>query len=119
MTEPAPVVVLISADPRRTHRAFEAMRIGIGIVAGENAVTFVLAGPAAHLLDADTDELVDGDDVAKFRANLQALGIPFHVEASAVPSRPDWNPDGHRVVPVSAEEIGDLIARGRRFIVFS
>ena len=45
-----------------SHRAFEAMRIGIGIVAGENQVTFVLTGPAAHLLDADTDELVDGDD---------------------------------------------------------
>src|SRR6267143_1736884 len=47
------------------------MRIGIGIVAGENEVTFVLVGPAVHLLDGDTDDLVDGDDIAKFRANLK------------------------------------------------
>src|SRR6267142_2813888 len=64
------------------------MRIGSGIVDGENEVTFVLAGPAVHLLDGDTDDLVDGDDVAKFRANLKRLGIPFHVEASAVPADP-------------------------------
>jgi hypothetical protein len=117
VTEPAPVVVLISADPRATHRAFEAMRIGVGIVAGENVVTFVLAGPAAHLLDADTDELVDGDDVAKFRANLQALGIPFHVEASAIPGA-DWNEDGHEIVPVTADEIAALVRGARRALVF-
>src|SRR6267143_6004654 len=46
------------------------MRIGIGIVAGENEVTFVLVGPAVHLLDGDTDDLVDGDDIAKFRLRL-------------------------------------------------
>jgi hypothetical protein len=117
VTEPAPVVVLISTDPRASHRAFEAMRIGVGIVAGENAVTFVLAGPAAHLLDADTDELVDGDDVAKFRASLQALGIPFHVEATAIPTH-DWNEDGHEVVPVTADEIAALVRNARRALVF-
>ena len=37
-----PVLVLISADPRRSGRAFEAMRIGVGVVAGENTATFVL-----------------------------------------------------------------------------
>jgi hypothetical protein len=113
-----PVLVVISADPRTSHRAFEAMRIGTGVVAGENEVTFVLRGPAVHLLDADTDDLVDGDDVAKFRDNLRRLGVPFHVEADAVPADPDWNEAGHPVVPVSREQIAGLIAGGRRFIVF-
>jgi hypothetical protein len=111
------VVVLISADPRDSHRAFEAMRIGVGIVAGENAVTFVLAGPAVHLLDVDTDELVDGDDVAKFRATLQALGVPFHVEAGAIPPD-DWNEDGHEIIPVTADEIAALVRGARRALVF-
>ena len=110
-------MVLISTDPRTSHRAFEAMRIGVGIVAGENAVTFVLAGPAAHLLDADTDELVDGDDVAKFRANLRALGIPFHVEASAIPGA-DWNEEGHEVIPLTADEVAALVRGARRALVF-
>jgi hypothetical protein len=118
VAEAEPVVVVISEDPRASHRANEAMRIGLGIVAGENAVTFVLAGPAAHLLDADTDDLVDGDDIAKFRASLKKLDIPFHVERGAIPADPDWNADGHPVVPVSAEEIAALVARGRRVIVF-
>ena len=117
MTDEAPVVVLISTDPRVSHRAFEAMRIGVGIVAGENEVTFVLAGPAAHLLDADTDDLIDGDDVAKFRATLRSLGVPFHVEASAIPGG-DWNEEGHEVVPVTPDEIAALVRGARRALVF-
>jgi hypothetical protein len=113
-----PVLVVIAADPRSSHRAFEAMRIGVGVVAGENEVTFVLRGPAVHLLDADTDDLVDGDDIAKFRDNLKRLDIPFHVEADAVPADPDWNEGGHPIVRVSAAEIAALIRAGRRFIVF-
>lgn len=113
-----PVLVLISSDPRASGRAFEAMRIGVGVVAGENAVTFVLVGPAVHLLDADTDDLVDGDDVAKFRENLKRLGVPFHVEASAVPDDPDWNADGHPVVRVTREQIAALVRGARRFLVF-
>jgi len=35
-----PVLVLIGLDPRASHRANEAMRIGLGVVSGENEVTF-------------------------------------------------------------------------------
>ena len=112
----APVLVLITQDPRVTGRAFEAMRIGIGIVAGENEVRFVLTGPAVHLLDADTDDLVDGDDITKFRANLKRLGVPFHVETTALPTDADWNTDGHEIVPVTREQIADLVRGARRLI---
>ena len=118
MPDSVPVVVLISCDPRTSHRAFEAMRIGVGIVAGENEVTFVLVGPAAHLLDADTDELVDGDDIAKFRGSLRGLGVPFHVEASSIPGDADWNEDGHTVIPVTVNQIADLLRGARRSLVF-
>jgi predicted peroxiredoxin len=113
-----PVIVLISTDPRVSHRANEAMRIGLGVVAGENDVTFVLLGAAVHLLDEDTDDLVDGDEIAKFRANLKSLGVPFHVEQDAVPTETSWNADGHAVIPVTREEIAALVQRGRRFLVF-
>ena len=112
------MLVLISCDPRRSGRAFEAMRIGVGVVAGENTVTFVLAGPAAHLLDADTDDLVDGDDIAKFRENLKRLGVPFHVEADAVPAETDWNADGHPVVRVTRDDVTELVRRARRLLIF-
>lgn len=113
-----PVVVIISSDARRSHRANEGMRIGLGIVAGENEVTFVLTGDGVHLLDGDTDDLVDGDDIAKFRANLKALDIPFHVDRDAIPADADWNADGHPIVPLSRDDIAALVTRGRRFIVF-
>ena len=113
-----PVIVVISVDPRTSHRANEGMRIGLGIVSGENEVTFILTGAGAHLLDADTDDLEDGDDIAKFRANLKQLDIPFHVEREAIPEDSDWNADGHPVVPVSREEIAALMGTGRRFLVF-
>ena len=118
MTASPPVIVLISTDPRASHRANEAMRIGLGVVAGENDVVFALLGAGVHLLDEDTDELVDGDDIAKFRANLKALGVPFHVERGAVPSDASWNADGHRVIPVTRDEVAALVQRGRRFLVF-
>jgi hypothetical protein len=113
-----PVLVVIASDPRSSHRAFEAMRIGVGVVAGENEVTFVLRGPAVHLLDADTDDLVDGDDIAKFRDNLKRLEVPFHVEEDAVPADADWNESGHPIVRVPRARIAELLRQGRRFIIF-
>ena len=118
MADEPPVLVLISADPRESHRANEAMRIGLGVVSGENEVTFVLTGAGVHLLDGDTDDLVDGDDIAKFRASLKSLGIPFHVETEAIPADPAWNESGHPVVRVSPAQIAELVRAGRRCIVF-
>ena len=119
MAESRPVLVLISEDPRTSGRAFEAMRIALGVVAGENEATIVLTGPAVHLLDADTDDLVDGDDIAKYRTTLAKLGIPFHIEHSVIPPEAGgWNPEGHPVIPVSPDEIAALVAKAERFIVF-
>src|SRR5207245_2358510 len=77
-----------------------------------------LPARGVKLLAYDTDELVDGDDIAKFRASLRQLGVPFHVEASAIPDASDWNADKHPVVPVSREDIADLMRHARSFIVF-
>jgi hypothetical protein len=118
VAESQPTLVIISEDPRVSHRANEAMRIALGVVAGENAVDIVLAGPAVHLLDEDTDDLVDGDDIVRYRASLKKLGIPFHVEQSAFPADPGWNADQHAVIPISAEGVAALVARASRFIVF-
>jgi hypothetical protein len=118
VAERQPTVVVISEDPRVSHRANEAMRIALGIVAGENEVRIVLTGPAAHLLDEDTDDLVDGDDIAKFRASLKKLGIAFHVDQSAFPDDADWNADGHPVIPITPEGIATLMSNASRFVIF-
>jgi hypothetical protein len=112
-----PTLVVISEDPRVSHRANEAIRIALGIVAGDNEVLVVLTGPAVHLLDEDTDDLVDGDDIAKFRAALKKLGGTFHVEG-ALPTTPGWNADGHPVDSVSRAQIAALVPRATRYLVF-
>jgi hypothetical protein len=118
VSDAQPVLVIISVDPRESHRANEAMRIALGVVSGENDVVIVLTGPAVHLLDADTDDLVDGDDIAKFRDNLRAVGVPFHVETGAMPTEAGWNTEGHPLVPVSADAIAELVRGSRRALVF-
>src|SRR6476659_5361584 len=117
MADRQPVLVVISEDPRVSHRANEAMRIALGVVAGENPVRVVLTGPAVHLLDEDTDDLVDGDDIAKFRAALKKLGGPFHGEG-ALPTAPGWNADRHPVDSVSRAQIAALVPRATRYLVF-
>lgn len=117
MSQNQPTLVVISEDPRVSHRANEAIRIALGIVAGDNEVLVVLTGPAVHLLDEDTDDLVDGDDIAKFRAALKKLGVTFHVEG-ALPTTPGWNADGHPVDSVSRAQIAALVPRATRYLVF-
>ncbi|HEX6080078.1 MAG TPA: hypothetical protein VF197_10645 [Methylomirabilota bacterium] len=117
MASNQPTLVVISEDPRASHRANEAMRIALGIVAGDNPIHIVLTGPAVHLLDEDTDDLVDGDDIAKFRASLKKLRIPFEIEG-ALPTEPGWNADGHPVRTVSRAEIAALVPHATRFLVF-
>jgi hypothetical protein len=116
-TAKAQILVLISEDPRLSHRASEALRIALGLAASENAVTIVLAGPAAHLLDEDTDALVDGEDVARHRASLTRLGIPFRVEGSGLPAGPARDA-GPRVIPATVSDVANLVSLASRFIVF-
>jgi len=44
--------------------------------------------------------------------------VPFHVEADAIPADPDWNANGHPVVPVTGEAITDLVRAARRCLIF-
>jgi len=112
-----PVLVLISADPRTSHRANEALRIALGILAGENEVGIVLRDKAVTLLEEDTDDLVDGDDIAKHLSTMVKLGQAFHVEERALPAIAPHG-RGLILIPVSPAEIADLMARSDRVLVF-
>ncbi len=115
---PSRVLVLISADPEETHKANEALRIALGIVAGENPVEIVLTGKGAKLLAADAEDYVDGDDIVKHLATFKKLGQGFHVEREAIPAGDDWNPEGHRVTPLSPAELAELVAKNERVLIF-
>jgi hypothetical protein len=117
MTE-TPVLVVVSVDPETSHRANEAVRIALGIIAGENAVVIALLGAGAKVLDADVEDYVDGDDLVKHLGTLRKLGQPFHVERSAIPSDGGWNPLGLEVVPIERGDLARLLAGSRRALLF-
>ena len=114
-----PVTVLVTVDPATSHRANEAVRIALGIVAGESAVTIALLGPGAKALDAEIEEYVDGEDLWKHLGTLARLGTVFHVERDRVPpDRSGWNPVGVPVVPVDGPWLAATLAASRRVLIF-
>ena len=63
---PPSVVVVIREDPRKTHRAVEALRIALGLSTGENPMTVVLLDQAPLLISDDPEEIVDGEILEKY-----------------------------------------------------
>lgn len=112
------MLVAISVDPETSHRANEAIRIALGILAGENEVVVLLLGPGAKVLDADVEEYVDGEDLLKHLTTLRRLGQAFHVERGALRDDPTWNPLGVETIPVDRPDLARLLARSRRALVF-
>jgi hypothetical protein len=115
---PGAVLVAIGADPETSHRANEAVRIALGIVAGENEVAIALLGPAARILAAGAEDLVDGEDTQKHLATLKKLGQRLLVERDAISPEAGWNPLGIPVDPLDRAGLADLMAESRRVLVF-
>jgi len=116
--EASPVLVIVSADPEVTHRANEAVRIALGILAGENEVTLALVGPGVKVLGPEVEELVDGEDLARHLAALRKLGQSCHVEEDGTPRPPGWNPQGLAIRPLDGPTLARLVAGSRRTLVF-
>ena len=81
------VMVVITEDPTTTHRPVEALRIALGLSAGDHETTIVLLGRAPLLLTDDTEDVVDVDILEKYRPSLAQLGIPFIIETYTWPEQ--------------------------------
>ena len=75
------VSVVIAEDPTKTHRPVEALRIALGLCAGNHETTIILLGQAPLLLTDDIEDVVDVDILEKYRPSLAQLGVPFLVES--------------------------------------
>ena len=73
------ISVVVRDDPRKSHRPVEALRIALGLAAGDHDVTVILLGHAPLLLTDDIDEIVDVDILEKYLPSFQQLAIPFVV----------------------------------------
>jgi sulfur relay (sulfurtransferase) DsrF/TusC family protein len=109
------IAVVISEDPFVTARPVEALRIALGLSAGDHEMTVVLLGRAPLLLMQDTEKIVDVDILEKYLPSFKQLSIPFIVE----PGTPmDVWSDNFSVTTRTADEIRQLVQSADRSLIF-
>lgn len=113
---PPSIVVVIRADPRQSGRAVEALRIALGLGAGENPLTVILLDNAPLLLSEDTEDIVDGEILEKHRPVFKELQIPFLVPPNSQ-SRFSLDPD-FNIRESPKETISASIATADRALAF-
>ncbi len=69
-------MVILSSDPRRSHRACEGIRIALGLVSGGHEVTLVFSEQSYLLLSEAGDEMIDGERAVQFLDVLKTF-IPL------------------------------------------
>src|SRR6266404_4191739 len=78
------LLVVLTSDPRTSHRPAEAIRIAAGVAAWRKVeVRVFLAGPAVLALSADVDDLVNEESFTQYLPLLLESGQPVLVEANA------------------------------------
>ena len=109
------IAVVISEDPCLTARPVEALRIALGLFAGDHETTVVLLGRAPLLLMENTEEIVDVDILEKYLPSFKHLSIPFVVELGTAMDA--WS-DDFSVTSLPVHEIRQLVRSVDRSLVF-
>ena len=109
------VAVVISEDPGVTARPVEALRIALGLCAGDHETTVVLLGRSPRLLMEDTEGIIDVDILEKYLPSFRQLSIPFIVEPGTAMDA--WS-DDFSVTTRTANEIRHLIRTVDRSLIF-
>ncbi len=109
------IAVVISEDPFVTARPVEALRIALGLCAGDHETTVVLLGPASRLLMTETEEIMDIDILEKYLPSFKHLSVPFIIESGTFMN--NWS-DGFTVTVRTADEIRQLVRVVDRNLVF-
>ncbi len=68
------VIVVIGADPGRSERAVEGLRLSVGLALAENAVRVILEGAAEALADPTPGGFPGSRRAVEFLAALRELG---------------------------------------------
>ena len=109
------IAVVISEDPCVTARPVEALRIALGLCAGDHETTVVLLGRASMLLMKDTEEIIDVDTLEKYLPSFKHLSVPFVVEVGTPMDA--WS-DDFSVMPCTADEIRLFVQSADRSLIF-
>ena len=109
------IAVVISEDPCVTARPVEALRIALGLCAGNHETTVVLLGRAPLLLMENTEEIIDVDILEKYLPSFKELSVPFVVEPGT--AMDIWS-DDFSVTTLPPDEIRQLVRSVDRSLVF-
>ena len=109
------IAVVISEDPCVTARPVEALRIALGLCAGDHETTVVLLGRAPILLMENTEEIIDIDILEKYLPSFKHLSVPFIVEPGTAMDA--WS-DNFSVTILPVDEIRQLVRSVDRSLVF-
>ncbi|HEU0068405.1 MAG TPA: DsrE family protein [Nitrospiraceae bacterium] len=109
------IAVVISEDPCVTARPVEALRIALGLCAGDHETTVVLLGRASMLLKENTEEIIDVDVLEKYLPSFKHLSVPFIVEAGTAMDA--WS-DDFSVTTRTPDEIRQLVQSADRSLIF-
>ena len=110
------ITVVVRDDPRTSHRPVEALRIALGLAAGEHEITVLLLGQAWLLLSDDTDDIVDVDILEKYLPSFKQLAIPFVVSSTAKIA-PTFQ-SGFAIKQGDAETVNRLLTTADHTLVF-
>ena len=110
------IAVVISEDPCVTARPVEALRIALGLSAGDHETTVVLLGRASMLLMEDTEEIIDVDILEKYLPSFKQLSVPFIVEPGTVMDV--WS-DDFSIITRTTDEIRQFVRSADRSLIFS
>jgi hypothetical protein len=109
------VVVLIRSDPEESHRPGEAIRIALGLAAGEHRVEVILTGKSPLLLTPELEELVDGEMTDKFLTTLREYVETFYVEEG---NPTDLSESDYPTSSLNREDMAKKMAAADRFLIF-
>ena len=109
------IAVVISEDPRITARPVEALRIALGLCAGDHETTVILLGRASIMLTEDTEEIIDVDVLEKYLPSFQHLAVPFVIEAGTAIG---FCSGDYSVTPQTVDEIRQLVRSVDRSLIF-
>jgi len=109
------VAVVISEDPSVTARPVEALRIALGLCAGDHETTVILLGLSPLLLMKDTEAIVDVDILEKYLPSFKHLSVPFIVEPGTAMDA--WS-DDFSVTTQTTDEIRQFIRTVDRSLIF-
>lgn len=110
------IAVVIAEDPMKSHRPVEALRIALGLCAGDHETTVVLLGQAPLLITDEIDDVVDVDILEKYRPSFSQLSVPFIVES---PSAVQGLLSQFSVTSKTPQEIQSFIQTVDRALVFA